>query len=76
MASLNRVLLIGNLTRDPEVRYIPSGTAVAELGLAVNESFRNKVEMAIVFLSDPAVRSQLDGTLHSRLRPSDYHLAR
>ncbi|MDE0839262.1 MAG: single-stranded DNA-binding protein [Kiritimatiellae bacterium] len=42
MASLNRVLLIGNLTRDPEVRYIPSGTAVAELGLAVNESFRNK----------------------------------
>ncbi|MFT5240144.1 MAG: single-strand DNA-binding protein [Candidatus Promineifilaceae bacterium] len=42
MASLNKVLLIGNLTRDPEVRYIPSGTAVAELGLAVNESFRNK----------------------------------
>lgn len=37
MASFNRVILIGNLTRDPELRYIPSGTAVSELGLAVNE---------------------------------------
>ena len=42
MASLNKVLIMGNLTRDPEVRYIPSGTAVAELGVAVNESFRNR----------------------------------
>lgn len=37
MASMNRVFLMGNLTRDPELRYIPSGTAVTELGLAVNE---------------------------------------
>ena len=37
MASFNRVILIGNLTRDPELRYIPSGTAVTELGLAVND---------------------------------------
>jgi single-strand DNA-binding protein len=36
MANLNRVFLIGNLTRDPELRYIPSGTAVASLGLAIN----------------------------------------
>src|SRR5436309_1406360 len=36
MANLNRVLLIGNLTRDPEVRYTPKGTAVADIGLAVN----------------------------------------
>ena len=42
MASYNRVLLMGNLTRNPEVRYTPSGTAVADLGLAVNESFKNK----------------------------------
>lgn len=42
MASLNKVLLVGNLTRDPEVRYIPSGTAVAELGLAVSEKFKNR----------------------------------
>ena len=37
MPSYNRVILIGNLTRDPELRYIPSGTAVTEIGLAVNE---------------------------------------
>lgn len=37
MASYNRVILVGNLTRDVELRYIPSGTAVSELGLAVND---------------------------------------
>jgi single-strand DNA-binding protein len=35
MASFNKVLLIGNLTRDPELRYVPSGTAVATFTLAV-----------------------------------------
>lgn len=39
MASYNKVLLMGNLTRDPEVRYTPKGTAVATLGLAVNEYY-------------------------------------
>ncbi len=42
MANYNRVILIGNLTRDPEVRYIPSGTAVAEFGLAVNRPSTDK----------------------------------
>ena len=42
MASLNKVLLIGNLTRDPEIRYTPQGTAVANLGLAVSRKFRDK----------------------------------
>jgi single-strand DNA-binding protein len=37
MASFNRVVLVGNLTRDPELRYIPSGTAVSDIGLAVND---------------------------------------
>ncbi|TWT47666.1 single-stranded DNA-binding protein [Botrimarina hoheduenensis] len=37
MASYNRVVLVGNLTRDPELRYIPSGAAVSEIGLAVND---------------------------------------
>lgn len=37
MASVNRVILIGNLTRDVELRFISSGTAVAEIGLAVND---------------------------------------
>jgi len=39
MASLNKVLLIGRLTRDPELRYIPSGAAVAEFGFAVNRYY-------------------------------------
>lgn len=42
MASLNRVFLMGNLTRDPEVRTTPSGAAVADLGLAVNERYTNR----------------------------------
>jgi single-strand DNA-binding protein len=37
MASYNRVILMGNLTRDPELRYIPSGMAVTDIGLAVND---------------------------------------
>lgn len=36
MASFNKVILAGNLTRDPELRYLPKGTAVARIGLAVN----------------------------------------
>ncbi|MGH7355668.1 MAG: single-stranded DNA-binding protein [Candidatus Rokuibacteriota bacterium] len=39
MASLNKVLLIGNLTRAPELRYTPSGTAVADLRMAVNRNY-------------------------------------
>jgi single-strand DNA-binding protein len=39
MASLNRVLLIGNLTRAPELRYTPSGMAVSDLRLAVNRGY-------------------------------------
>jgi len=41
MASLNKVILAGNLTRDPEVRYTTSGKAVADLGIAVNESYKD-----------------------------------
>jgi len=42
MASLNKVFLIGNLTRDPEIRYIPAGVAVVNLGLAVSRKFKDK----------------------------------
>lgn len=42
MASFNKVILAGNLTRDPEMRYTPKGTAVAKLGLAVNRTWRNE----------------------------------
>ncbi|TRZ94970.1 single-stranded DNA-binding protein [bacterium] len=42
MASFNKVLLMGNLTKDPELRYTPQGTAVVNLRLAVNRRFKNK----------------------------------
>lgn len=40
MAGLNKVFLIGNLTKDPELRYIPSGTAVATFSIAVNRFYK------------------------------------
>jgi single-strand DNA-binding protein len=42
MASVNKVILIGNLGRDPEVRYMPSGDAVATLNLATTEKWKDK----------------------------------
>ena len=42
MASYNKVLLMGNLTRDPETRFAKSGTAIVNFGLAVNERFQNQ----------------------------------
>jgi single-strand DNA-binding protein len=42
MASFNKVILVGNLTRDPELRYTPKGTAVAKIGLAVNRVWTNE----------------------------------
>jgi single-strand DNA-binding protein len=41
MANLNKVLLMGNLTKDPELRYTPKGTAVGDLGLAVNRRVKD-----------------------------------
>lgn len=41
MPNLNKVQLMGNLTRDPEIKYTPKGMAVAELGLAVNRSWKD-----------------------------------
>jgi single-strand DNA-binding protein len=40
MASLNKVLLMGNLTRDPEVRHTPKGTAVGDLAMAINMTYK------------------------------------
>jgi single-strand DNA-binding protein len=53
MASFNKVILLGNLTRDPELRYTPKGTAIAKIGLAVNrvwtsESGEKKEEVTFV----------------------------
>ena len=41
MASFNKVILLGNVTRDPELRYISNGTAVTDIGLAVNDRRKN-----------------------------------
>ena len=42
MANYNKVMLMGNLTRDPELRYTPSGTPIASFGLAVNRRFKRQ----------------------------------
>jgi single-strand DNA-binding protein len=42
MPNYNKVILMGNLTRDPEVRYTSGGTAIAKLGLAVNRRWKNQ----------------------------------
>jgi single-strand DNA-binding protein len=42
MASFNKVILVGNLTRDPELRYTPKGLAIAKLGLAVNRVWKTE----------------------------------
>lgn len=57
MGSVNRVFLMGNLTRDPELRKTPSGLAVADLGMAVSEKYRNKAgqEMQSTCFADVVV---------------------
>src|SRR5712664_4517305 len=42
MANFNKVILAGNLTRDPEVRYTPKGMAIAKFGLAINRTWKNE----------------------------------
>lgn len=42
MASFNKVILVGNLTRDPELRYTPSGKAIAKVGMAVNRTWTSE----------------------------------
>ncbi len=44
MASLNKVILLGNLTRDPELRYTPNGTPVSSFGMAINRRYRQGEE--------------------------------
>jgi len=47
MVSFNRVIVAGNLTRDPETRFIPSGTAVTEFAVAVNSRYKSKASNEI-----------------------------
>jgi single-strand DNA-binding protein len=62
MASFNKVILMGNLTRDPELKTAPSGSKVADLGLAVSESWRDKTtgeNREVVCFVDVAVWNRL-----------------
>ncbi len=64
MRGYNRVILVGNLTRDPELRYTPKGTAVARLGLAVNRSWRdpetNETKEEVTFIDVDAWGKQAE----------------
>ena len=58
MASYNRVVLVGNLTRDIELRYTPAGTPVTDLGLAVNERVKRNDQwtdevLSLIHISEP-----------------------
>ena len=52
MVSFNKVILMGNLTKDPEVRYTPNGVAVSSFGLAVNRKYKqdNEVKEEVCFV--------------------------
>lgn len=64
MASYNKVVLVGNLTRDPELRYTPKGVAIAKLGLAVNRSWRdtasNELKEEVTFIDITAFGKQAE----------------
>jgi single-strand DNA-binding protein len=74
MASFNKVLLMGNLTRDPELRYTPKGTAIAQLGLAVNrqwktESGETKEEVTFVDVDAFGRQAEVIGQYLKKGRP-------
>lgn len=73
MANLNKVMLIGNLTRDPEIRYTPKGTAVAEIGLAINRTWSDngvkKEEVTFVGVTLWAHLAELAGKYLVKGRP-------
>jgi single-strand DNA-binding protein len=75
MASLNRVLLIGNLTRDPDLRYTTKGTAVAEFSLAINrviltESDEKKEEVTFVDVTLWARLAEIAGEYLKKGKPA------
>jgi single-strand DNA-binding protein len=63
MAGYNKVILIGNLTRDPELRYTPQGVAIAKIGLAVNRTWRTEsgeTKEEVTFVDVDAFRRQAE----------------
>jgi len=74
MANFNKVFLMGNLTRDPEVRYTPKGTAIATIGLAVNrvwttETGEKKEEVTFVDVDVWGRQAETIGQYMSKGRP-------
>src|SRR6266568_152338 len=82
MASFNKVILLGNLTRDPEVRYTPKGSAVCDLGIAVNrvyttDSGERREEVTYVDVVLWARLAEIAGEYLKKGRPvSNGHLGR
>ncbi len=71
MASFNKVILMGNLTRDPDLKTAPSGSKVADLGLAVSENWRDKntgENREIVCFVDVTVWNRLAELCHQYLK--------
>jgi single-strand DNA-binding protein len=73
MASFNKVILLGNLTRDPEMRYTPSGTPVASFGLAVSRRYRqgeeSKEEVCFVDITAFGRQAEIAAEYLSKGRP-------
>ncbi|UJS16332.1 MAG: single-stranded DNA-binding protein [Candidatus Jettenia sp.] len=74
MASLNKVFLMGNLTRDPELRYTPAGLAVASFGIAINSAWtaksgEKKEEVCYVDINIFGRRAEVVGEYFSKGNP-------
>lgn len=74
MLNINKVFLLGNLTRDPELRYTPSGTAIVSFGLATNRKFKSqegerKVETCFVDVSMFGRRAEVVSEYFSKGSP-------
>ena len=75
MSSYNKVILMGNLTRDPEVRYAASGTAIVKLGLAVNRRFQDaegnwQEEATFVDITMFGKRGEAFSRFHTKGKPA------
>lgn len=69
MPNYNKVTLIGHMTRDPELRYIPSGTAVCEIGLAVNSGWGENKKTAFLTCVAWAKRGEVIAEHHAKGDP-------
>lgn len=74
MASVNKVMLIGNLTRDPEIKYTPKGTAITDIGLAVNrvhttESGEKREEVTFIDVTLWGRQAEIVGEYCKKGRP-------